>query len=323
MDNTTTIALRLVEPFVSPFLPHTRMFWLYFLVPLLVAYVVYRRGGARGPQARFLSYLLPRRIFLHRSALVDYRYFFVNYLSFLFLLAPLMLSGSAVAPFVERAWQTVLGSSPQWGAPGPAGLALYAVAVAVAFDLGIYVVHYALHRVPVLWEFHKVHHSAQVLTPISVYRVHPLDDILYGAATGALTGAVHGSLAYVAGAAVMPVTILHVDVVLFVFYVLGSNLRHSHVWLSYPAWLSRILISPAQHQIHHSAHPRHVDRNLGLMFAFWDAAMNTLYVPERHEELTFGLNGGGAEEYDGVLALYFLPFRKLLERWRVKWVART
>ncbi|SMN16948.1 Sterol desaturase [uncultured Candidatus Thioglobus sp.] len=42
------------------------------------------------------------------------------------------------------------------------------------------------------------------------------------------------------------------SVVVFVFHGLGSNLRHSHVWIKYYPWLERILISPAQHQVHHS-----------------------------------------------------------------------
>jgi len=33
--------------------------------------------------------------------------------------------------------------------------------------------------VPFLWEFHKVHHSANVLTPITAFRVHPVDTWLF------------------------------------------------------------------------------------------------------------------------------------------------
>ena len=118
-------------------------------------------------------------------------------------------------------------------------------------------------------------------------------------------------------------TILNVDAALFAFYLLGYNLRHSHIWFSYPSWLSQILISPAQHQIHHSIHPRHLDKNMGFIFAFWDGLLNTLYVPTRREDLTFGLSEGPSHDYGGVLALYFMPFRKVLARWRVKWAART
>ena len=101
-----------------------------------------------------------------------------------------------------------------------------------------------------------------------------------------------------------------VNLGLFLYYLLGYNLRHSHIWLSYPRWLSWLLVSPAQHQIHHSSAPAHFNKNLGFVFSFWDRMANTLYVPAHRETLDFGIGGGEDEEYDGVTALYLLPFRK-------------
>src|SRR5690606_39715058 len=49
-----------------------------------------------------------------------------------------------------------------------------------------------------------------------------------------------------------PLTLFGSNVVFALFHLLGSNLRHSHIWWSFGPTLSRILISPAQHQIHHS-----------------------------------------------------------------------
>ena len=75
-------------------------------------------------------------------------------------------------------------------------------------------------------------------------------------------------------------------------------------------------MSPAQHQIHHSADPRHYDRNMGLVFAFWDWLAGTLYVPEGREEVRFGLADGEHREYDSVGRLYGLPFVKAARRFR-------
>ena len=101
---------------------------------------------------------------------------------------------------------------------------------------------------------------------------------------------------------------------LFLFYFLGYNLRHSEVWLAYPRWLSWLLVSPAQHQIHRSSASIHFDRNLGFVFSFWDRMARTLYVPVERESLDFGLGKGQDDEYDGVVALYLLPFRKVAGR---------
>ena len=180
----------------------------------------------------------------------------------------------------------------------------------VAFDLGMFVAHYLQHKVPVLWEIHKVHHSAQVLTPISVFRMHPVDDVLSGVCTALAIGAVGGVFTWGLGGPVDAVLVGCVNLGLFLFYIFGYNLRHSHVWLSYPRWLSWLLVSPAQHQIHHSRAPIHVDKNLGFVFSFWDRMTRTLYVPDKREPLDFGIGHGEDEEYDGLTALYLLPFKK-------------
>jgi sterol desaturase/sphingolipid hydroxylase (fatty acid hydroxylase superfamily) len=48
---------------------------------------------------------------------------------------------------------------------------------------------------------------------------------------------------------------------------------------------SKVLMSPAAHQIHHSTNPKHFDRNFGGAFAFWDWLFGTLYVPVRDREV--------------------------------------
>jgi sterol desaturase/sphingolipid hydroxylase (fatty acid hydroxylase superfamily) len=320
MEGLLSVLLQLVGPFVYPLLPQTRFYWLYVVTALLMAYIVYRRAGPGSLQhARFFEFLFPRSIYLHRSALVDYRYFIVNHFSFLFLLGPLLLSAPSVARLTNAALAELMGPSPQWGAGGVGAIVVYSAVIALAYDVGIFAGHTLLHRVPALWEFHKVHHSAEVLTPVTVYRVHPVEDLLYGLLTGALTGAAHGAFTYVAGEAVSTATVLNVDAALFAFYLVGYNLRHSHIWFAYPTWLSHILVSPAQHQIHHSTDPRHLDKNMGFMFAAWDWMAGSLYVPKTQEALSFGLDDDAAPRgYDGVLALYFVPFRNLYLRWRPK-----
>ena len=72
------------------------------------------------------------------------------------------------------------------------------------------------------------------------------------------------------GAKAELVTVLGANAILFVFNTLGSNLRHSHVWITYGPVFERFLISPAQHQIHHSQHARDHGRNFGAVLALWD-----------------------------------------------------
>jgi len=105
-----------------------------------------------------------------------------------------------------------------------------------------------------------------------------------------------------------------VSLAAIVFYLFGYNLRHSHIWLSYgPRW-SRWFISPAQHQIHHSRKPEHIDRNMGFMFAVWDRLFGTLYVPVEEEELPLGLEGEPEGNFATAADCYIRPFRACFRR---------
>ena len=176
-------------------------------------------------------------------------------------------------------------------------------------DLGVFVTHYFQHKNPVLWHFHKVHHSAEVLTPITLYRMHPIDLAFTALATSVLGGMALGLFFYLSGKTPDEYTVFGVNIVFFLFYIFGYNLRHSHIWFSYPRWLSHILVSPAQHQIHHSIEPKHMDRNLGLVFALWDWLFGTLYVPKGYEKIEYGISKKEKNPFNSVWELYVSPFR--------------
>ncbi len=64
------------------------------------------------------------------------------------------------------------------GTPGPVTVLVFTATMLLAYDLSYYLYHVAQHRWPVLWELHKVHHSAEVLVGITKDRVHPLDELI-------------------------------------------------------------------------------------------------------------------------------------------------
>ena len=186
---------------------------------------------------------------------------------------------------------------------GALALTLYTLASLLWLDLGKYVGHFLTHRVGLLWEFHKVHHSAQVLTPVTVFRIHPLDFIFYDFISGLFIGTAGAVGLFVFGSQIEPLSIFGLNIGVFLFYALGANLAHSHVWLAYPGWASRILMSPAQHQIHHSCLPQHHDANFGVVFALWDWVFGTLYVPKGRETVSFGLTDSEDRDYQSIEGL--------------------
>ena len=317
METVRELTITLGVPLTNAFTPQSRIYWLYLAGALVLAFFVYagRRAEAESAQRRpvrnkFLAFCFPKTIYGHKSAIVDYKYYVINSLLRAFGLIPIVIGvpvvADATAAWLERLAGPVADTLPA----GPFARLGYTFAVLVALDLGLFVAHYLQHRVPVLWEFHKVHHSAQVLTPITLYRMHPVDDILSGVCTALTMGVAVGAFAWGLGGAVGEVLVSGVNLGLFLFYVLGYNLRHSHIWLAYPGWLAWLLVSPAQHQIHHSSAPVHFNRNMGFVFSFWDRTARTLYVPKKRETLDFGIGGGEDDAYDGVVALYLLPFKK-------------
>ncbi len=183
-------------------------------------------------------------------------------------------------------------------------------------DFGLWLGHYLLHKVPVLWEFHKVHHSAEVLTPLTAGRVHPLEDAINILFSGIFGGVALALCRFALGPKAEMFGVFQLNAVVMVFYLFGFHLRHSHIWLPYKGLLGKLLISPAHHQLHHSVARRHWDKNFGFIFAIWDWMFGTLYGVDKHETIQIGMNGFEEGEYHSVRAMYLLPFGKAWQRIR-------
>jgi sterol desaturase/sphingolipid hydroxylase (fatty acid hydroxylase superfamily) len=190
------------------------------------------------------------------------------------------------------------------------------IITAVTADFCTYWVHRLHHRIPVLWPFHEVHHSAEVMSPVTFYRKHPVYDAFHNLFIAMAGGALQGAILALFVGKPDAFLIGNVNALYFLFNLTGSNLRHSHVWLSYGPNVSKWLVSPAMHQCHHSRAVRHHDKNFGEVFAVWDRMFGTLYVPEAPETLEFGLadSEGNAlpQPHDSVVAALFGPFRASL-----------
>src|SRR5205085_3769218 len=71
--------------------------------------------------------------------------------------------------------------------------ALLALFVFVFADLAFYGYHRLMHRVPFLWAFHKVHHTATELYPLTAYRGHP-GQVVVGSIAVGVTSSFAGGL---------------------------------------------------------------------------------------------------------------------------------
>jgi sterol desaturase/sphingolipid hydroxylase (fatty acid hydroxylase superfamily) len=128
--------------------------------------------------------------------------------------------------------------------------------------------------VPLLWRFHAIHHSAEVLTPLTLYRVHFIELFINSCRSLLVIGGVSSAFIYVFDDSISLLQVMGVSVFTMLFNLAGANLRHSHVWVGFGI-AEHWFISPAQHQIHHSTKPVHRNCNFGAILAIWDRWLGT------------------------------------------------
>lgn len=278
---------------------------IFAFVMLVVARIVARRRVVR-PKA-LMRFVFARSVFLHPSSLVDYRLYLVN-LPVLAIIVGWVLVGS---DFSHHAVQRAIGSLavPVQGT-GPATwplLAVIALAQVMAMDFGYWLGHLAMHRNPVLWEFHKVHHSAEVMTFATEYRQHPIEFVVIPTCSVLTTGVMIAVTQFFFGQAASDQAQIGFAVILLGHILTFHHLRHSHVGLAFTGWAGRLFHSPAHHRVHHSANPAHFDTNLGYLFSLWDWMAGTLVMPVPGQRLALGIGAQGAE-HDSVMHAYLRPF---------------
>ena len=286
--------------------PNKRLFWVYIISSILLG-VLYFYINKKNTRV-----ILSSKLWLHPSARLDYYYFFLSYFINIFLLAPYILSAKMVAFYVNKILYEQFDYFDNEFFTYSQIVLLYTITLFIVSDFTRYWLHRFLHTIPILWEFHKVHHSAKVLTPITFYRVHPVENFLFGLRYSLSAGFVTGVFIYLFGAIIDVYMVLGVNVFLFLFSTLGANLRHSHVPLSYFAFIEKWFMSPKQHQIHHSK--KHFNKNYGGFISIWDRVFGSLELSTEVKVMKFGLRKNQMTDYKSLVGLLFRPFINILVR---------
>ena len=262
-----------------------RIHILYLLSSMILAYYVFSKSRIK---TSFVKYLFPKRIWASQSAFVDYYLFVFNSIFKIMLIAPYIIVGFYIAFYINEALLVIFGY-PKFSLGVTQTIILYTISLTIFGDFLTYIVHLLMHKVPFLWEFHKVHHSATTLNPMTQYRIHPVELIINNIRSIIVFGLVTGFFDYLSAHSIDKMVFLGVNVFHFIFLFFGSNLRHSHVKLKYPKYLEFIFISPFQHQIHHSLDPKHFNKNMGSKLAIWDYIFGTLVLSRSASKVRFGI----------------------------------
>lgn len=285
---------------------------LLFLTALVSAVVAYWRTSEHRSFSEFFEFALPKEVALHPSAKADLLFWITKKALMPFLLIPAGITFVVAVGYVTKlAITSLLGvQAPLVDGPaGPVTVVLFTITMLLAYDISYYLYHTAQHRFPVLWELHKVHHSAEVMVGITKDRVHPLDELMNRMWDGVIPGICFGIWAVVQ-LNLAELTVFGINVYVMRNILMMDFVRHTHFKISFGP-LNNLILCPHWHQLHHSTNPRHYDKNFGLLFSFWDRLFGTLCVPEPNEDFKFGLMDRDVRDYQSLSGLYLLPLKKM------------
>jgi len=288
---------------------------LLLLTIVVSALAVFLRSGAPRTVSGLFRFMFPSDVLTHASAKADFSFWVLRKLTNPLIAFPAGASATVACGYAFHAALVALFGETGHGAQQPSLglLAAFTASMLIAYDLSYYWYHTLQHRFPLLWELHKVHHSAEVMVGTTKDRIHPLDDVMNRVWDGLITGPLYGFWLFFAYDPV-ELTILGLNVYVLRNIIMMDFVRHTHLRVSFGKVVNAVILCPHYHQLHHSANPKHFDKNFGLMLSVWDRLFGTLIVPEPEERFSFGLGREG-DEYQSVSGLFILPLRKMC--WRL------
>ncbi|QKR99587.1 sterol desaturase family protein [Sphingomonas sp. CL5.1] len=302
-----------IADFYQPTLEIVKL-WMWGL-PLFAA-IIAISFMLSGKRLRGLSWkgmidvVFPRDLHAHPSARVDRWNAIILFVIGFPLVGLFALNGLAIASNVAGVMTGHFGAVPQLLQAGWAIVLLQFSVFFLATDFAGYWVHYWCHTNPFLWTLHKPHHTAETLTPWTLYRQHPIEFFVLNAIPAVFGGAVTGIALYATGTAMHPGTVACVGILSYVLFFLIDFLSHAHVPVSY-GWLNRIVLAPVMHNIHHSMELQHRDKNNAVVLTLWDWMFGTLYLPAKNEKWRWGVNEeeyGPTNPHNTLKGFYAEPF---------------
>lgn len=176
-----------------------------------------------------------------------------------------------VTAFVAQGIWPVLATAKSWNLLVGQSILVQALVYFLLKDFLDWCVHNLLHRVPALWEFHKLHHSIVEMDWIGNFRFHWMEIVVYQ------------------GLTYFPLVILGVDSQVILLVAIATtvigHLNHSNLDITWGP-LRYVFNSPRMHIWHHMAHlpgGHSSGVNFGISFSVWDWLFRTAYWPTKNE----------------------------------------
>ncbi len=210
----------------------------------------------------------------------------------------------AVFFLVGLLWASVTVFSVEWFNNQRIGL-FYLVQVPVwiklllgvaLFDFVSYWFHRLSHKVPLLWRFHRVHHSDTTMDASTNFRGHPIESFLWFGSSNILAAAIFGLDLLTLG--------FYFFIGTFFFFIEHANFR-------FPKWLDKsfglVFTTPNLHKVHHEQDQHYTDSNFSDIFILWDRLFGT-FKSKPVEDIKVGLKEFDDEKKQTFWYLMKSPF---------------
>ncbi|PKG38059.1 sterol desaturase family protein [Psychromonas sp. Urea-02u-13] len=168
----------------------------------------------------------------------------------------------------------------------------------VLMDFIIYWQHVLMHKVPLLWRMHQVHHSEAALDVSSAVRFHPFE-LLFSMI-------IKMAFIIMLGLPVMAVIIFEIILNAMALF------NHSNIKLPKKVELAlrKIVVTPEVHWIHHSQIVRETNSNYGFNLIIWDKLFGSYIAKPKqdYKDLQQGLSQYNKQQPLNIIRLLILPF---------------
>ncbi|MGV1098255.1 sterol desaturase family protein [Thiovibrio sp. JS02] len=165
-------------------------------------------------------------------------------------------------------------------------------------DFFIYLWHQLTHTLPLLWRFHRVHHSDLNMDVSTASRFH-LGEFL-------VTGLIRLAVIHTFGIGLTAYALFELLVNLSVQF------HHSSIRVNgeFERWWALLFVPPFLHRIHHSVKIRERDSNYGVIFSIWDRMLGTLTTEVAQESIVIGIGSHRKIEKLDFRHLLVMPFTR-------------
>lgn len=228
------------------------------------------------PFPTLIILLMLERCFYKNTFYVDGRDKAIVQLELILLLLSLLSSTFLMLPFVNLVAPLQILSL----ATLPIPRVLSFILSFLLIDLIFYFSHRLHHLIPLLWKFHRLHHSDRKVDSLTTFLHHPLES---------LSTFFISILLFVIFDLPVPVILIY-----FATAAVHGVISHSSILIpeKIDKYLRFFIVTPNSHRLHHSIEMKEGNSNFGSLFLFWDFLFGTYFYKSEDNlnQLTFGIN---------------------------------